>query len=171
MNVRPIPVLLFKSIDSMSLILSLVVISMLSGFLPVQADELSGRLATMEVSEMKANMEQLELMIGEKYSLQDQNWPSKSKVTEDFIHPIMVESNYRGYNFIKYKGVFYAVDRREGPLDVAQVKMIAKFPWFSDATSAQALRSIIDEKGTPPPGLFAKIWNRVKRMMRIDTAK
>lgn len=137
---------------------------MFSGFLSVDADELKSNMATLEVGEMNSEMEQL-LAGAAQNRPQKQSHPQSQpdKVAEDFIHPVLFESDYRGYNIVKFKGIFYALDRNEGPVDVTEIKTSAKMPWFYDATP-QGLKAIIAEKGKPQMSLFEKIAARIKKL-------
>jgi hypothetical protein len=50
----------------------------------------------------------------------------------EYNTPFLVEQNYKYFNIVKLKKTFYGVDQQEGPIDVKNLKALAKHKWFSD---------------------------------------
>jgi len=59
--------------------------------------------------------------------------------------PILVQGNYKFYNIVKYKGTFYGISQREGPIDVINIKSAAKYDWFS-SENIDKVRAEVDKK-------------------------
>lgn len=66
---------------------------------------------------------------------------------EDICRPRLIEG-YSGFNIVNYKGIFYGVNRLEGPLDIRNIRTKAKYPWVS-GESGMEVKSKIDELLTP----------------------
>ena len=47
--------------------------------------------------------------------------------------PVLVEVDYGGFNIVKFKGLYWGVDQREGAIDVSQLEAKAQFAWVSSA--------------------------------------
>ncbi len=60
---------------------------------------------------------------------------------EDICRPQLIEG-YSGFNIINYKGIFYGVNRLEGPLDIRDIRTKAKLPWVSSGSMVEVKSKI-----------------------------
>lgn len=144
-----------SSIPCVSLVCLLLLILVANPTVAEESKKTSSTLISQEISDMEAAMGQLLSELGVPHTSQD--------LPEDFIHPVMVIAGFRGYNIVKYKGIFYGVDTEEGPIDVPKIKSKAKYPWFS-SDSVEDLKATIEKEGRPPKSIFERIVGRIKRL-------
>jgi hypothetical protein len=85
------------------------------------------------------------LPAGNPYTEHAENWrkqPLRCEPARFFETPILLESDYLGYNFVQYSGRMYAVPLAAGPIDIASTakQTLAGFP---QATSVLNLRAAV----------------------------
>ncbi len=69
----------------------------------------------------------------------------KAKIAKevDICRPQLIEG-YSGFNIVNYKGIFYGVNRSEGPLNIMDIRTKAKLPWVSSESMVE-VKSKINE--------------------------
>lgn len=78
--------------------------------------------------------------------------------------PRLIEEDFLGYNIVKLNGLFYGIDIGEGPIDVANIRNMAKHEWFLSSSYEDLTNKIRQNGNTSHRGTLKKTIRMIRRL-------